>query len=148
MLSITFIHVKQYPTILLTLKRQSCAIFDTWNKICAYRKHVNFAYIYIYIYIYFKATINTLFVVNFIFLSATFVGISYFFLNWREYHSDVATPVILFYCINVSLLHHCEAFQNSFLFVSIFYGRKIINNLSLLTGLSNQQSAGCYNLNP
>ena len=36
-----------------------------------------------------------------------------------------------------------EASQNSFLFECIFYRRKIINNSSLLTGLSNQHSLGC-----
>ena len=68
--------MKQNPKILLTLN-----IFDTLNKMCAYRKHVILQIFYIpVIYINIsnepQATICTVFVVNFVFLSVTFVGIS------------------------------------------------------------------------
>ena len=64
--------------MLLTLN-----ISDTLHKMWACRKHVNFTYIDIlYIYINIsneqQVTICTLCVVNFIFLSVLFVGISYF----------------------------------------------------------------------
>ena len=66
--------MKQNPKILLTQN-----IFDTLNKMYAYRKHVNFTHRY-FIYINIsnepQVTVCTLFVVNFVFLSVTFVGIS------------------------------------------------------------------------
>ena len=78
------------------------------------------------------------FVVNFVFLSVTFVGIS----KLEEITIRCSNPrsffqVIIFHCI--LLLYNWEAFQNSFLFGSIFDGRKIINVLSLLFKLSNLQ---------
>ena len=68
--------MKQNPKILSTLN-----IFDTLNKMCAYRKHVN-SHMDILLFINIsnepQVTICTLFVVNFVFLSVTFVGISKF----------------------------------------------------------------------
>ena len=66
--------MKQNPKILLSEH------FDTLNKMCAYHKHLDFAYYFIYIDISKKpqVTICTLFVVNFVFFSVTFVEISYF----------------------------------------------------------------------
>ena len=56
------------------------------------------------------------------------------FENWRKKHSDVAPQIffqlIIFHCIHVLLSYNWETFQNSFLFGSIFHGRKIINILS------------------
>ena len=67
--------MKRNPKILLTLN-----IFDTLNKMCAYHKHGNITHIlYICIYEYSnkpQVSVCTLFVVNFVFLSVTFVGIS------------------------------------------------------------------------
>ena len=66
--------MKRNPKILLTLN-----IFDTLYKMCAYRKHVNVTYGY-FIYMNVsnepQVTIRTVFAVNFVFLSVTYVGIS------------------------------------------------------------------------
>ena len=64
------------PKILLTLN-----IFDTLYKMCANRKHVNVTYRY-FLYIYMnisnepQVTICTVFAVNYVFLSVTYVGMS------------------------------------------------------------------------
>ena len=64
------------PKILLTLNS-----FDTLYKMCAYRKHVNVTYRY-FIYIYMnisnepQVTICTVFAVNYVILSVTYVGMS------------------------------------------------------------------------
>ena len=75
-----------------------------------------------------QVTMCTLFVVNFVFLSVTFVGISYFLKiggnNTQMEHPQIFFQVIIFHCILLS--YNCKTFQNSFLFGSIFYGRKII----------------------
>ena len=54
--------------------------FNTVNKICACRKHVNFTYKISYIYIFHinHGSKCTHFVLNFVFYSVTFVGILYF----------------------------------------------------------------------
>ena len=68
------------------------------------------------------------------------------FGNWRKYTLRCSNPRSFssdHISLYILLSYNWEAFQNSFLFGSIFYGRKIINILSLLTGLSNQQGAGC-----
>ena len=68
------------------------------------------------------------------------------FENWRKFYSDVATPG-LFSSGHISLLllsYNWEAFQNSFFIWKYIFGSKIINIfLTILTGLSNQQSSGC-----
>ena len=68
--------MKRNPKILLTLN-----IFDTLYKMCEYRKHVNVTYRY-FIYMNIsnepQVTICTVFAVNFVFLSVTYVGISFY----------------------------------------------------------------------
>ena len=67
------------------------------------------------------------------------------FENWEEITLRCSNPRS-FSSDHISLYiisYNWEAFQNSFLFGSMFSGRKIINILSLLTGISNQQSTGC-----